>query len=242
MLGIYIALSVACGLYLLGVYRLPHDHGAPSRSACRDCCSASRSWAWPCTCCRACSRRPWKTGAAACRSGRSGPTGPSSPGWTSFLLPEAPRQARGNSEFAWVGDLRQGLQEAKAENKLVFLDFTAETCTNCKYNEASIFTKPEVKNRLEKYVLVHLYTDKVPPEYDSSTTGPQNQKLQADAFGNDQLPLYAILKPIDDGGSKAYLVGQPYKEGKINDVNGFTKYLQQALDDAPEARAEAKGG
>ena len=152
-----------------------------------------------------------------------------------FLLPE-------KSEFAWVGDLRQGLQKAKAENKLVFLDFTAETCTNCKYNEASIFTKPEVKNRLEKYVLVHLYTDKVPPEYDSSTTGPQNQKLQADAFGNDQLPLYAILQPIDDGGSKAYLVGQPYKEGKINDVNGFTKYLQQALDDAPEARAEAKGG
>ena len=31
VLGIYIALSVACGLYLLGVYRLPHDHGAPNR-------------------------------------------------------------------------------------------------------------------------------------------------------------------------------------------------------------------
>src|SRR5262249_33905238 len=28
-LGMYVALSVACGLYLLGVYRLPHDHDAP---------------------------------------------------------------------------------------------------------------------------------------------------------------------------------------------------------------------
>jgi thiol:disulfide interchange protein DsbD len=28
VLGIYIALSVACGLYLLNVYRLPHDHEA----------------------------------------------------------------------------------------------------------------------------------------------------------------------------------------------------------------------
>jgi thiol:disulfide interchange protein DsbD len=29
VLGIYIALCVACGLYLLNVYRLPHDHEAP---------------------------------------------------------------------------------------------------------------------------------------------------------------------------------------------------------------------
>src|SRR5205085_1527780 len=28
-LGIYIALALACGLYLLGLYRLPHDHEAP---------------------------------------------------------------------------------------------------------------------------------------------------------------------------------------------------------------------
>ena len=28
-LGMYVALSVACGLYLLNVYRLPHDHEAP---------------------------------------------------------------------------------------------------------------------------------------------------------------------------------------------------------------------
>ena len=28
-LGIYITLSLACGLYLLGLYRLPHDHEAP---------------------------------------------------------------------------------------------------------------------------------------------------------------------------------------------------------------------
>jgi thiol:disulfide interchange protein DsbD len=29
VLGIYVVLAAACGLYLLGVYRLPHDHEAP---------------------------------------------------------------------------------------------------------------------------------------------------------------------------------------------------------------------
>jgi thiol:disulfide interchange protein DsbD len=28
-LGIYVALAIACGLYLLGIYRLPHDHEVP---------------------------------------------------------------------------------------------------------------------------------------------------------------------------------------------------------------------
>jgi thiol:disulfide interchange protein DsbD len=28
-LGVYVALSIACGLYLLGLFRLPHDHEAP---------------------------------------------------------------------------------------------------------------------------------------------------------------------------------------------------------------------
>src|SRR5205823_3685505 len=29
VLGIYVALAIVCGLYLLSVYRLPHDHEAP---------------------------------------------------------------------------------------------------------------------------------------------------------------------------------------------------------------------
>ena len=234
VLGIYVALAVACGLYLLGVYRLPHDHGtAESLTVPRLLFSIAflglALYLLP---------GLFRTTVEDKQTLRrkelqQRPDGAVFAWLDAFLLPE-------KSELTWVGDLRMGLQKARAENKLVFLDFTAETCTNCKFNENSIFIKPEVKNQLDKYVLVHLYTDKVPPEYDSTTTGPQNQKLQADTFGSDQLPLYAILQPIDADGSTAYLIAEPYPEGKINDVNGFTKYLKSALNHGTDAVAEAK--
>ncbi len=226
---------MACGLYLLGVYRLPHDHGAPESLSVPRLLFSIAFLGLALYLLPGLFKTPVENKELQrVQERQDRPDGTVFAWLDAFLLPE-------KSELAWVGDLQKGLQKAKAENKLVFLDFTAETCTNCKYNEASIFTKPEVENRLDKYVLVHLYTDKVPPEYDSSTTGPQNQKLQADVFGSDQLPLYAILQPLDDSGSKAYLVGLPYREGKINDVSGFTKYLQEALDGAADGRAEAKG-
>ena len=150
-----------------------------------------------------------------------------------FLLPE-------KSEFAWVGDLQEGLKQAQEQNKPVFLDFTAQTCTNCKYNEHNVFIKPEVKDLLEKYVLVQLYTDNVPDGVRSTTTGFENAQFQQTKFKNAQLPLYAILKPKAGGGYE--IVGEPYKEGKINDVTGFAKYLQIPLQ-APvaDARADANG-
>ncbi len=236
VLGVYIALSVACGLYLLGVYRLPHDHGAAESLSVPRLLFSIAFLGLALYLLPGLFKTPVENRELQrVQERQDRPDGTVFAWLDAFLLPE-------KSELAWVGDLQKGLQKAKAENKLVFLDFTAETCTNCKYNEASIFTKPEVENQLDKYVLVHLYTDKVPPEYVSSTTGPQNQKLQADVFGSDQLPLYAILQPIDDSGSKAYLVGLPYKEGKINDVRGFTKYLREALDGgAADGRAEANG-
>ncbi len=223
VLGIYIALAVACGLYLLGVYRLPHDHGAPeSLSVPRLLFSIAflglALYLTPALFKTAVANPQQRVVERQVR-----PDGTVFAWLNAFLLPE-------KSDLPWVGDLRKGLQTAKAEDKLVFLDFTAQTCTNCKYNEDSIFTQKEVRDELDRYVLVHLYTDKVPPGYHSSTTGPQNQQMQADVFGSDQLPLYAILEPIDDDGSRAYLLGDAYPEGKINDVSGFAQYLQAAAE------------
>ena len=241
VLGIYVALSVACGLYLLGVYRLPHDHGAlESLSVPRLLFSIAffglALYLLP---------GLFKTADGE----QQRPQGTVFAWLDSFLLPEdlPPTPAPGrngpesSSRLAWLGDLQRGLQEAQADKKLVFLDFTAETCTNCKYNERNIFIKPEVKNLLSQYVLVHLYTDRVPEAYQSSTTGQENEKLEHDVFKDAQLPLYAIIKPKADGGYE--VVGSPYKEGKINDVNGFTKFLQDPLTAPPsDAPAEAKGG
>ena len=241
VLGVYVALCVACGLYLLGVYRLPHDHGAlESLSVPRLLFSIAffglALYLLP---------GLFKTGDGE----QQRPQGTVFAWLDSFLLPEevpAPAAPGANGgatpsgRLAWFGDLQKGLAEAQAEKKLVFLDFTAETCTNCKYNERNIFIKPEVKNLLSRYVLIHLYTDRVPEAYQSSTTGEENEKLEQDVFHDAQLPLYAIVKPKDGGGYE--LVGAPYAEGKINNVSGFAKFLQDPLQALPsDARAEAKG-
>ena len=129
---------------------------------------------------------------------------------------------------AWPGAAisKTPLKQGEAKKKLVFLDFTATTCTNCKFNERNVFIKPEIKGSLGQYVLVHLYTDNVPPEYQSTMTGAENHELQTSEFKHYQLPLYAIVKPTDKGGYEVY--GE-YKEGKINNVAGFTQFLRDPL-------------
>ena len=136
--------------------------------------------------------------------------------------------------------MKQALKQAEVEKKPVFIDFTATTCTNCIYNDRSVFTKPEVKNQLRQYVLVHLYTDNVPEGYESSKTGKQNETLEHTVFSNAQLPLYAIVKPTGAGseivdrydGSGFEIVGT-YGEGAIHRVSDFTQFLQDKLPKPP---------
>jgi thiol:disulfide interchange protein DsbD len=122
----------------------------------------------------------------------------------SFLLPEP---GEGKGELAWSGNLAQSIEEARIQHQLVFVDFTGETCTNCKINEKNVFTKPEIKELFRPYRLVQLYTDKVPDKYYSASIRGKfgndasrqrkdavvNLKFQKDAFGTEQLPLYVIL-------------------------------------------------
>ena len=238
VLGVYIALSLACGLYLLGLYRLPHDHGA------HETLSVPRLMFSIAFLGLALYMLP---GLFTMANGEQQRPGGTVFAWLdSFLLPEetpAPLRsgpgATPSERLAWLGDLKEGLSQAEAEKKLVFLDFTAQTCTNCKYNERNVFIKPEVKELLSRYVLVHLYTDNVPLEYHSTMTGAQNHEFQKDVFQDIQLPLYAIMKPKADGG---YEVMGHYNEGKINNVAGFTQFLHKPLIGlGADARAEVMG-
>jgi thiol:disulfide interchange protein len=237
VLGVCIALSVACGLYLLGLYRLPHDHGA------HDSLSVPRLMFSIAFLGLALYMLP---GLFTASNGEQQRPGGTLFAWIdAFLLPEDsgpvvnPIGAPASDRLAWVGDLNDALIQGEADKKLVFLDFTATTCTNCKFNERNVFIKPEVKDLLRRYVLVHLYTDNVPPEYHSTMTGAQYHDLQAQ-FGNDQLPLYVIVRPTDKG--RYEVVGRPYDEGKINNIAGFTQFLHDPLaGPGVDARAEVMG-
>jgi thiol:disulfide interchange protein DsbD len=121
VLGMWVALSLLCGLYLLGVYRLPHDTPAEHVGVPRLLFSfAFLSLGFyfvPAL---------FKVGAGGEPQRPSGTVY----AWVdSFLLPE-PRV--GKSGLSWSANLRQALDDAQkgqvtGKRKLVFVDFTGES-------------------------------------------------------------------------------------------------------------------
>lgn len=117
----------------------------------------------------------------------------------------------------------------------VFIDFTGETCTNCKFNERTVFSRGPIKELFQKYRLVQLYTDKVPDRFyptdvRATLQGTARQRADAElnrwfqeqAFGDIALPMYVILEPHANG---AITVVDKF-EGKINDVGEFAEFLK----------------
>lgn len=228
VLGFYVALSVACGLYLLNMYRLPHDTPSDHLSVPQLMFSlvflGLALYLTPAL---------FKTG----NNGQSQrPNGAVFAWLDSFLLPD-PHE----SDLPWKGNLQDGLREALAKHKLVFVDFTGKTCTNCKINEREIFPRPLINALMKKYVLVQMYTDVVPNEFyppeQQAEFGTSTAKQRADAetnlefqkkfFDTEQLPLYVILKPLPGG--KFEEVAR-YEEGKINNEIAFATFLKKPLD------------
>lgn len=88
----------------------------------------------------------------------------------------------------WIlNDYPAALAAGRATGKLVFLDFTGYTCTNCRWMEANVFTDPAVEAELERFVLTRLYTDGEGELYE------QQQAFQERTFGTVALPLYAVV-------------------------------------------------
>jgi thiol:disulfide interchange protein DsbD len=137
-------------------------------------------------------------------------------------------------DLSWSGDLASALEQAAKEKKLVFIDFTGVTCTNCKINEKNVFVKQDVKDLFKQYIRVQLYTDtipenfykEIPAEEKREKDAEMNQEFQKKAFKMEQLPLYAIVKPADGGSFETVGV---YDEGKINKVDKFIEFLKKPL-------------
>ena len=92
--------------------------------------------------------------------------------------------------LVWMKDQYQAaLEKAKAEGKLVFIDFTGYSCANCHWMRANILARPEIEALLGKFVLVELYTD------GTDAASEANAKLEAEKFKSVAQPLYVILRP-----------------------------------------------
>jgi thiol:disulfide interchange protein DsbD len=107
-----------------------------------------------------------------------------------FLPPEIigpPEGARGTETTWMLNDYAGALTTARATQQLVFVDFTGYTCTNCRWMEANIFTRPDVSAELGQFVLARLYTDGEGEIYE------RQQAFQEKTFGTVALPLYAVV-------------------------------------------------
>jgi thiol:disulfide interchange protein DsbD len=231
VLAAWVAIAAACGLYLLNVFRLPHDEDRPNIGVPRLLFAVTflglAVYLAP-----ALFRAPDGKGQR--------PSGAVYAWVEAFLLPD--------SSLPVATDLKDAVDRSLAEAKKnktaprpIFLDFTGVTCTNCKYNEENVFTRPEVRRLLDQFDIVQLYTDEVPAQYYSVPVDRNqrveealfaNQDFQISAFKTETLPTYAVLLPRADGKVEVIAV---YKLGKINDVNGFVKFLSDSLE-----RAKAK--
>jgi thiol:disulfide interchange protein DsbD len=120
----------------------------------------------------------------------TGISGRSLTGVEAFLPPAVQRGdiAAARSGETWMlNDLNAALAAGRTTNKLVFVDFTGYTCTNCRWMEANIFSRPEVSGALSAFVLARLYTDGEGDVYE------RQQAYQEKTFGTVALPLYAVI-------------------------------------------------
>jgi thiol:disulfide interchange protein DsbD len=95
--------------------------------------------------------------------------------------------ANGN-ELSWImNDYASAIAQARAEQKLVLIDFTGYTCTNCRWMEANMFPRDEVRRELDRFVRVRLFTD------GRDDNNAQQQAFEEAQFHTVALPLYAIV-------------------------------------------------
>jgi thiol:disulfide interchange protein DsbD len=86
----------------------------------------------------------------------------------------------------WRRDLEGSLLEAKNHDKKVFIDFSADWCTNCKVFESNLSKDTELQNAINEFSIPVRIED----------TDPIFEKLQIDRRFEELkigLPLYAVL-------------------------------------------------
>lgn len=126
--------------------------------------------------------------------------------------PGSPPAQHAALEEKWHDRFNEALAEAKRTQKNVFVDFTGYTCTNCRAMESTVFTRPEIKEMFDDFVLARLYTD------DGSPLNDSNRVMEEERFNTIALPYYVIISPDD----------KPLAEfpGFTRDVESFKRFLE----------------
>lgn len=110
---------------------------------------------------------------------KAGATGTSLGEFEGLMPPE--------KDTAWSEDLAASKALALKDGKLLFIDFTGVSCTNCRWMEKNMFPRNNVKLALGKHVLVKLYCDRPGDE--------PNAKLLKETSNAVSMPTYVVIDP-----------------------------------------------
>jgi thiol:disulfide interchange protein len=137
-----------------------------------------------------------------------------------------------------INDYEKALQLAKEQHKPVLIDFTGWACVNCRKMEENVWPKPGVKDLIgNNFILVSLYVDdrkRLPDDQQFLfTTGDGSEKeirtigdkfatLQSENFKNASQPLYVVITPDEK------LLTLPV--GYTPDPKEYAQWLQCGLD------------
>lgn len=93
-------------------------------------------------------------------------------------------------KLVWMkNQYKEALEKGRAEDKLIFLNFTGYACTNCHWMKSNMFPRPEIAEALGNYILVELYTD------GTDAASEVNQQILEQKFATSAIPYYAIVDP-----------------------------------------------
>jgi thiol:disulfide interchange protein len=136
-----------------------------------------------------------------------------------------------------IKDYDEALALAKKLNKPLLIDFTGWACVNCRKMEENVWTKPEVQELMEKYILVSLYVDdkavlpidqqqvyttKSGAKVTISTVGSKWSLFQTENFNASSQPWYVAMSPNEQ------LLTAPV--GYVPNATEYAAWLKCGLD------------
>lgn len=134
-------------------------------------------------------------------------------------------------------DYEEALKLAREQGKPILIDFTGWACVNCRKMEENVWTKPEVRALMEKYILVSLYVDdkeqlpasqqmiyttKSGAKTTIKTVGEKWSLFQTENFNATSQPWYVAISPEEK------LLSAPV--GYTPNASQYAAWLQCGLD------------
>ncbi len=194
VLLVWLILAVVTGLYLLGLFRLPHDTPVEKISVFR--LVTAMSFLGLTGLLSLVVFAPQVGGGGAIRNLI-----------VAFAPPNLHQEDTDNvpgPEITHHGltfglNLNQMIPFAEEKQLPLFLDFTGINCVNCRQMEHQM-AQPEWRDRIRKFAGVQLYVDtdsipKIPDVEVGRRIREQNLKLQEEWFGDVTMPAYAVVSP-----------------------------------------------